>query len=332
MAEAKHTQDVAKYMMTPSAESTKTTPVLSTIPEVDPPPTHSSTSVPESKPLETPFKEHAKAVHHSTQDALSQAVDATRPYFPSKAEGTHVFAGRHTVVLATMPQDVDVKAYGDIGTLIGGIFTRNLALQLREERVISPLNAATVFRASGKQGRANDFLKQIDIKMGFNGHEANEMNRALCQQVTSMCKSDLRPFDGPERYLVLRTDVDWTRPYTPPTKWQKVAAWFRDDFSEEAYGFVDVDAQLFERDATGYYRPIHQWQGEHPLRTDRIVGANLSVYDDPTANTWGTRVAHEIFEGYWDDRLTDYGQIKHFNPLNRFEIPTSESFKYRSNK
>jgi len=68
-----------------------------------------------------------------------------------------------TLVLAVEPQAKDAKAYGDLGTLIGGILTRNLALALKgqgKQSYLSPLQATEAYRIGNKLNTEARFFKQ----------------------------------------------------------------------------------------------------------------------------------------------------------------------------
>ena len=240
-----------------------------------------------------------------------------------------------TIVLATHPQKAETKAYGDLGTLVGGILTRNLALQLKDkgkQSFISPLQADEAFRIGQIQKERQHFLNKINNKANFALTDMKGLNIALCKTYSELCRSSQLAYTGADRIVVLRADLDFTRPYRPPSRFKRFTSWLGGNLAEEAMGYVDVDIQRFDRNQHGYYEVVHQWQGEFPLPTDRMVGASLSVYDEPSANTWVSRLGQEVFNAYWKAKAMDYGVVRNVNPLNVVPVPPKEAWHLDTRK
>ncbi len=240
-----------------------------------------------------------------------------------------------TLVLAVEPQAKDAKAYGDLGTLIGGVLTRNLALALKgqgKQSYLSPLQATEAYRIGNKLNEQARFLSKMNSKANFGITDMKGLNSALCKTYKELCASSSLAFTGVDRVLVVRADLDFTRPYRPPSRWKRILSWFEGNLTEEAMGYVDVDIQRFDRSSTGLYQVVHQWQGEFRLPTDRMVGATLSVYDEPSANTWVSRLGHEVFQEYWKATAQDYGVVRNLNPLNKLPIPPKEAWDLDESK
>jgi hypothetical protein len=224
------------------------------------------------------------------------------------------------VILATSPQADDVKAYGDMGSLIGGMLSRNLKIELQETTVLSPLEATAQLQRNGRMADRHYFLSKLDVKQGFSNQDATMMIQGL------------NLGSKPQQFLILRSDIDFTRPYAPPTRWAKFVSWFRDSLNEEAWGYVDVDIVRYDLNPKGNYIPHHQWHDTFRLPTDRITSVSTSVYDDPTANTWGSRLGQQVFDAYWKDHSSDYGVVKNLNPLNQLTLPRKEQLKFDEQK
>jgi hypothetical protein len=240
-----------------------------------------------------------------------------------------------TLVLAVEPQHKDAKAYGDLGTLIGGVLTRDLALALKgqgKQSYLSPLQATEAYRIGNKLDERARFLSKMNNKANFGITDMKGLNSALCKTYKELCASSSLAFTGVDRVLVVRADLDFTRPYRPPSRWKRIMSWFEGNLNEEAMGYVDVDIQRFDRSSTGIYQVVHQWQGEFRLPTDRMVGATLSVYDEPSANTWVSRLGHEVFQEYWKATAIDYGVVRNLNPLNKLPIPPKEAWDLDESK
>jgi hypothetical protein len=60
--------------------------------------------------------------------------------------------------------------------------------------------------------------------------------------------------------------------------------------------------------------------------------ATLSVYDEPSANTWVSRLGHEVFQEYWKATAMDYGVVRNVNPLNKLPIPPKEAWDLDESK
>ena len=240
-----------------------------------------------------------------------------------------------TLVMAVEPQHKDAKAYGDLGTLIGGVLTRELALALKgqgKQSYLSPLQATEAYQLGGKLNEQARFLSKLNQKAQFSLTDMKGLNTALCKTYKELCASRDLAYTGVDRVLVVRADLDFTRPYQPPSRWKRIMSWFEGNLNEEAMGYVDVDIQRFDRSATGLYQVVHQWQGEFRLPTDRMVGATLSVYDEPSANTWVSRLGHEVFSAYWKATSADYGVIRNVNPLNKLPIPPKDAWDLDESK
>jgi len=254
------------------------------------------------------------------------------PYKSPPNPQTHPKA---TLVLAVEPQAKDVKAYGDLGTLIGGVLTRELALALKgqgKQSYLSPLQAREAYQLGEKLHEQARFLSKLNQKAQFSLTDMKGLNSALCKTYKELCASSDLAYTGVDRVLVVRADLDFTRPYQPPSRWKRIASWFAGSLAEEAMGYVDVDIQRFDRSATGLYQVVHQWQGEFRLPTDRLVGATLSVYEEPSANTWVSRLGHEVFSAYWKATAIDYGVIRNVNPLNKLPIPPKDAWDFDESK
>jgi hypothetical protein len=239
---------------------------------------------------------------------------------PTGATAQEPHAPQHLVILATSPQVVDAKAYGDMGSLIGGMLSRNLKLALKETTVLSPLETTAQLQRNGRMAELHYFLSKLDVKQGFSNQEANLITQGL------------NLGSKPQQFLILRSDIDFTRPYAPPTRWAKFKGWFRDSLNEEAWGYVDVDVVRYDLDAKGHYLPHHQWHETFRLPTDRITSVSTSVYDDPTANTWGSQLGQQVFDAYWHDHASDYGVYRTLNPANHLPLPTLEQLKFDEKK
>jgi hypothetical protein len=274
--------------------------------------------------------------------AMAQAVlPSSSSSSPTLAKGAPLMLpnpetrAKATLVLAVEPQAKKAKAYGDLGSLLGGLITRDLALALKgrgKQSFISPQQADEAFRLGGKLKEREQFLDKINHKANFALTDMKGLNTALCHTYKELCASSQLAYTGADRILVLRSDLDFTRPYKPPSRAKRWISWLQGSLNEEAMGYVDVDIQRFDRGANGIYQIVHQWQGEFRLPTDRMVGAVLSVYDEPSANTWVSRLGHEVFQAYWKDRSGDYGIVRNVNPLNKIPIPPKEAWEFNEAK
>jgi hypothetical protein len=256
-----------------------------------------------------------KATHPITKSSGLSPLPVPNLATKTAAPLNHTEQPASLVIMATAPQEAHIKAYGDTGSLIGGMMARHAQLELKEWRVLSPLEVQARLQYSPYMPHAERLLHRLDVKQGLSQSEM----RALLQGIGESA--------GPTHLLVVRSDVDFTRPYAPQTRWAKFKGWFRDELNEEAWGYVDVDIVRYDRNAQGEYMPHHQWQGSFRLPTDRVVGANTTVYADPTANTWVSQVGHEVFQAYWKDHAADYGKPRNVNPLNRLPMPARAQLK-----
>jgi len=194
------------------------------------------------------------------------------------------------------------------------------------------LQATEAYRIGNKLNTEARFLSKMNNKANFGITDMKGLNSALCKTYKELCASSSLAFTGVDRVLVVRADLDFTRPYRPPSRWKRIMSWFEGNLNEEAMGYVDVDIQRFDRSSTGMYQVVHQWQGEFRLPTDRMVGATLSVYDEPSANTWVSRLGHEVFQEYWKATSQDYGVVRNLNPLNKLPIPPKEAWDLDESK